>query len=172
MNNKDKVEEYLIQLLTEAYNTDTKIYYHYDDNDYNIGDTITRNYDIDNDIVSVYNDIIGIDVTRLVYMLDTPNEDYKYTYKFTYTVKPLDKVLKCQMDYSPLMCKDTIKFANNKGIFKDNFTITDFITYFAKAYEGDEESKDMLQSLIDYDKSNKVEFICTKAQIINKEYED
>ena len=140
-------------------------YYHCSDISYYNGNNITKQYKLDNNIISIYKDITNLDVSNIIYMLDYINEDYMYEYNYCYEVIPNGNVFKGYMDYSPLMCKSIID--DVKDVYSNEHIIS-IIKLFANAYGGDVKSKESLLHLQLYDFiSDKIEYICNSARVVN-----
>lgn len=139
--------------------TDLK-YFHYDENSYNIGDIITKQHNLPDDIVEVYNRETGKDIQTIVYMLDHTTDEYMYEnrYKYEYEVYS-NSPLKCRMDLSAHECNNHLKedphAQNNRKLF---------IEAMAKAYVY-KNIDSVEQALIAKHFSEKVEYIDNNIKV-------
>lgn len=152
-----------------------KIYYHYSDRKFEIGDIITgHDYssDIANDIIKIYVEYTKMNkISSALYMLDEVSEEYKNNYKYGYIVYPLNRVLKCQMDYSLIICNAELErcckyFINNNPNESVENCRAMYIDLMASAYVGDNTSKTFLEKCFNYKISDKLEYICQEAEVI------
>lgn len=152
-----------------------KIYYHYSNRKFEIGDIITgHDYssDISDDIIKTYVEYTKMNkISSALYMLDEVSEEYKNNYKYRYIVYPLNRVLKCQMDYSIIIICD-VELEQCCKYFMDNNPNESiencramYIDLMASAYIGQYQSKVSLEQYYNYRISNKVEYICQEAEI-------
>lgn len=134
-------------------------YFHYDDIQYNLGDTIVKHYELPEDIVIAYNKTTGKDLTNIVYMLNYRKEEYQTTYDYEYLVK-CESPLKCRMDLSPIMCKDYIE--RNKITDKKRKL---FIDAMSNAYVYNDNLDLVRWSLISDYITDKVEYIDNNVKV-------
>lgn len=154
-----------------------KIYYHYSDRKFEIGDIITgHDYssDISDDIIKTYVEYTKMNkISSALYMLDEVSEEYRDTYKYGYIVHPLSRVLKCQMDYSLIVCNAELEqcckyfIDNNPNESVENCRAM-YIDLMASAYVGEYQSKVLLEQYYNYRISNKVEYICQEAEVLKE----
>lgn len=150
-------------------------YYHYDNREFNFGDTITGNdyhSELDPDVIDAYEDATGLKISSVLYMLDNMNDDYLDTYDYGYEVAPINKILKCSMDYSVIMC--SMELSHCCMFYYDrhsDFSIEDvkklYISLMVESYLGDRTSKEYLEDEFNYSVSDKVEYICQSAEVVN-----
>lgn len=134
-------------------NINSKLY-HYSNTKYNVGDEITKLVKLSPEVIRAYKNEIGLDVDKLVYMLDHKDEDYADTYKYCYEVS-VPNTRKAKMDYSPIMCQDYLDRVNKK------FDANKVAESFAKLYNGIKDS-DIL-SVLGLTDSDKEEFITDRG---------
>lgn len=141
-------------------------YYHCSKDYYRNNTIISKPYKFNEDIIKIYKDVTGMDISRLIYLLDYIDEDYLHTFKYCYEVKPIGKVFKGCLDYSPSMCEDALNMNKNKFTKEELIGI---IKLFANAYNHNIKSKETLNDLGIYGTIyTKYEYICNSAEIICK----
>lgn len=149
-------------------------YYHYSDRKFEIGDRISGNdysSKISSDIISAYIEYTKMNkISSVLYMLDRISEEYRDNYKYGYIVHPLSRVLKCQMDYSIIICSIELErcckyFLDNNPAESIKNCRAMYIDLMASAYVGDNTSKTMLKQYYNYNISNKIEYICQEAEV-------
>lgn len=150
-------------------------YFHYDSRKFNVGDIIEGNqYDIDADITLAYEEATGLNsMSNILYMLDHEDTEYANEYDYGYQVEPIGKILKAQMDYSVIMCREELKscikyYIQHNDIEDPNLpgVRESYIALMVEAYLGDEDSKELLETIFGYSKSNNTEYICQSAKVI------
>lgn len=110
-----------------------KKYYHGNNELFEIGHSIKKEYSLRDEIVTIYNHELEnkYNVENIVYMSDEIKEEYYIeTYKYLYEVYP-EKVLKCRMNFSPLICELDFNAFKKATKYEDDKKL---ITLFAKAY--------------------------------------
>lgn len=138
--------------------------YHYDNENFREGDFITKRHRLSPEVVKAYELEIGMDASKLVYMLDHEEEDYEEVYKYLYNVEPLGRVKKVMMDFSPIMCQDYLDRINKM------FNREKVAEMFAYWYNGGHQDKNYL-NILNIPASNKVEYVTDKP-IMVKEREE
>lgn len=150
-------------------------YFHYDSRKFNVGDIVTGNqYDIDADITLAYEEATRLnDMSNILYMLDHEDREYADVYDYGYQVEPIGKILKAQMDYSVIMCQTELKscikyYIKYTHIEHPNLPSVreSYIALMVEAYLGDEDSKELLETIFGYSKSMNVEYICQSAKVV------
>ena len=146
-------------ILYELTNNQNNItLYHFDNEKYNIGDSITKYNNLFPIVKNIYKNYIDLDVTKLVYMLSFINDEYWDSYKYCYEVKAENFYL-VQMSYSPIMAADFINMTFKNNINITSLEIEKIVNLFAKAYLGDLKAKEELQKEYDYHISNIEEYV-------------
>ena len=150
-------------------------YFHYDSRKFNVGDIVKGNqHDIDADITLAYEEATKLnDIPSILYMLDHEDIEYADVYDYGYQVEPIGKILKAQMDYSVIMCQEEFKscmkyYIQHNDIEDPNLPglRESYISLMVEAYLGDEDSKELLETIFGYSKSSNVEYICQSAKVV------
>jgi len=144
--------------------------YHFDNEKYNIGDTIIKHNNLTDIVKNTYKKYINLDATKLIYMLSFINDEYWESYKYCYEVDPESLTL-VQMDYSPIMADDFINITF-KDIDKNQLEVKKVVDLFAKSYLGDVNAKEQLQKKYNYTISNKEEYVSDLPVKVLEIYED
>ena len=161
-------------------------FYHYDNDKYDICDTISKDYtqDVRKEILEEYSKQTHIqDMSHLVYMVKEPDDDEFFLgYKYRYTVKVNNTSPNVQhpyqMDYSCYICEKDFNrnmTAYNRLHENQKFNSKDYIKLMAKAYLGDATAKQTLKTEYNYSISDNIEYIansCTVIDILVRDDED
>lgn len=153
----------------------SNLFYHYDDRRFDAGQVISGNdysSKIDKAIVDVYEESCSLNITSILYMLNYQDQDYAETYEYGYQVAPIGKILKCFMDYSVIMCSEELKRCCMSYYNKhQDENIEDikqtYIQLMCESYLGHIDSQNILAKYFDYSVSNKIEYICNSAKIVD-----
>lgn len=161
--------------MIKIFGSSKQSYYHYDFREFDVGDIILGNHhNIDDDIALAYNQATKLnDITSIIYMLNHEDNQYSNAYDYGYQVDPIGKILKAQMDYSAILCHEDLQRCLKYYISHNRIDDPElpgvremYVSLMVESYLGDEDSKDMLETIFGYSRSNNIEYICQSAKVV------